>query len=429
MNKAEIVSHPRAKRRFSFSFTQLCARLLTAAFLVTGLASAQTDSIAVRGEKVYTGTGEVIENGIVLVRDGKIAAIGPANEVEIPAGLEVVEAAVVTPGLIDAHSTVGISGYLNQDHDQDQLEESSPTQPELRAIDAYNARERLVEWVRDFGITTVHTGHGPGAVISGQTLIAKTRGDNVAQAVMVETAMVAATLGEGAEGGDNGPKGWPGTRAKAAAMLRGQLTEAQAYMQQLDQAETDKQPSRDLRLEALAGVLRGDLPLLVTVERHQDIMTALRIRDEFGIRMVLDSASEAYTLVEEIRQAGVPVLVHPAMKRARGETENLTFENAARLADAGIPIALQSGFEAYVPKTRVLLFEAAIAAAHGLGFDRALSAITLDAAKILGIDDRVGSLEVGKDGDLALYDGDPFEYTSHCLGVVIEGQWIGDQAR
>lgn len=394
-----------------------------------GEGSELSGDIAVRGQKVYTMAGEVLENGVVWIRDGKIAAVGPADEVELPADLEVLEAAVVTPGLIDAHTTVGISGYLNQDHDQDQLEESSPVQPELRAIDAYNARERLVEWVRDFGVTTIHTGHGPGAVISGQTLIAKTRGDHVAEAVIVETAMVAATLGEGAQGGNNGPKGWPGTRAKAAALLRAQLVEAQAYVQKLEQAEPEQAPSRDLRLETLAAVLRGELPLMVTVERHQDIMTALRIRDEFDIPMVLDSASEAYTLTDEIKASGLPVLVHPAMKRPHGETENLTLENAARLADAGIPIALQSGFEAYVPKTRVLTFEAAIAAANGLGFERTLAAVTIDAAEILGIADRVGSIEVGKDGDLALYDGDPFEYTSHCLGVVIDGIRFGGPAR
>ena len=407
----------------------LVGGLLISSLVPTAEASASSGDLAVRGEKVYTMAGDTLENGVILIRDGKITAVGPADEIELPADVEVIDAAVVTPGLIDAHTTVGISGYLNQNHDQDQLEESSPVQPELRAIDAYNARERLVEWVRDFGVTTIHTGHGPGAVISGQTLIAKTRGDNVAEAVIVDTAMVAATLGEGAEGGNNGPKGWPGTRAKAAALLRGQLIEAQAYAQKLEQAEADQAPGRDLRLETLAAVLRGELPLMVTVERHQDIMTALRIRDEFDIRMVLDSASEAYTLTDELKESGVPVLVHPAMKRPRGETENLTLENAARLADAGIPIALQSGFEAYVPKTRVLTFEAAIAAANGLGFERTLSAITIDAAEILGIADRVGSIEVGKDGDLALYDGDPFEYTSHCLGVVIDGIRFGDQPR
>ena len=124
---------------------------------------------------------------------------------------------------------------------------------------------------------------------------------------------------------------------------------------------------------------------------------------------------------DEIKRAGVPVIVHATMYRSYDETENLSFETAAALKAAGIPIALQSGFEGYVPKTRVLLFEAAVAAANGLGFEGALAASTIDAARLLGLEARVGSLEPGKDGDLALYDGDPFEYTSHCVGVVIDG--------
>ena len=125
----------------------------------------------------------------------------------------------------------------------------------------------------------------------------------------------------------------------------------------------------------------------------------------------------------------MPVIVHPTMQRAFGETENLSFETAAKLRHAGIPIALQSGYESYVPKTRVVLFEAAVAAANGLSFAEALGSITIDAARILGIDKRVGSLEVGKDGDIALYDGDPFEYTSHCVGVIIDGRVVSDTPR
>ncbi len=392
--------------------------LASAAFFLVATAFA-SGSVAVRAGKVHTVAGDPIDDGVVVVRDGKIVAVGPASEVEIPAGVEVLEAAVVTPGLIDAHTVIGLSGYLNQDHDQDQLERSSPIQPELRALDAYNARERLVDWVRGFGVTTLHTGHGPGAIVSGQTMIVKTRGGTVDEAMVEPSAMVAATLGQGAQGRDNKP---PGTRSKAAAMLRGELVKAQGYLDKIEAAEDDKKPSRDLRLEALGRVLTGELPLLVTVHRHQDIMTVLRIREEFGFSLALDGAAEAYTLVDEIRAAGVPVIVHPTMKRAFGEMENMTMENAARLSEAGIPIALQSGFEAYVPKTRVVLFEAAVAAAYGLGFDRALASVTIDAARLLGIDDRVGSIEIGMDGDLALYDGDPFEYTSHCLGVVIEGE-------
>ncbi len=131
-------------------------------------------------------------------------------------------------------------------------------------------------------------------------------------------------------------------------------------------------------------------------------------------------------LLDEIREAGVPVIVHPAMARASGERENLAFTTAEKLINAGIPTAFQSGYEGYVPKTRVILFEAAATLAHGTTFDQALAAITINAAIILGIDDRVGSIEVGKDGDLALYDGDPFEYTNHAIGTIIDGRLVSE---
>jgi imidazolonepropionase-like amidohydrolase len=133
--------------------------------------------------------------------------------------------------------------------------------------------------------------------------------------------------------------------------------------------------------------------------------------------------------MDQLKAARVPVIVHPSMQRASEETENLSFETAAALSDAGILVALQSGYETYVPKTRVVLFEAALAAANGLGFERALRTITLDAARILGVDQSVGSLAAGKDGDLALFDGDPFETTSHCIGVVIEGVVVSTEPR
>ncbi len=184
-----------------------------------------------------------------------------------------------------------------------------------------------------------------------------------------------------------------------------------------------------MRLETLGEVLKKERPLIITADRAQDIASALRLAKEFDIALWLDGACESYQLLDEIKAAGVPVISHPPMQRAFGERENLSMETAARLVHAGIPVALQSGYEAYVPKTRCVLFEAGVAAANGLTFDEALRTITIDAAKILGIDARVGSLEIGKDGDLALYDGDPFEYTTHCLGTVIEGQVVSEIKR
>ena len=434
--------------------TTLALALLVA--LAGGPAAAQ---VAVRAETLHTVSGAPIQNAVVIAgADGKIEWVGPAADANIPDGARVLEAAVVTPGLVDPHSVVGLSGALNSNvgpvRDQDQLERSSPIQPDLRAIDAYDANETLVEWVRSYGVTTLHTGHGPGALISGQTMIAKTRGRNVEQATLVPARMLAATLGNAVSSNFQSP----GTSSKGVAMLRGALIGAQEYLEQVRKAENPgnagilpasegpgaeqsgdavssdddgdakpapKPPPRDLAKEALGQVLDGELSLLITANTVPEIAAALRLQHEFGFDLVLDGAAESYLLLDEIREAGVPVVLHPTMSRVR----NGSFETAAKLADAGIPFAIQTGFEGYVPKTRVLLWEAAIAAANGLGQERALEAITLTPARILGIDDRVGSIEVGKDADLALFDGDPFEYTSHICGVIIESEVMSAECR
>jgi len=387
-------------------------------FLVT---AANAQNLAIQGETVYTMAGAPITNGTVLIEHGKITRLGPASQVTVPPGYETHSAKVVTPGLVDAHSAVGLTGYLNVATDQDELERSAPVQPELRAIDAYDPRERLIEWVRSFGVTTMNTGHAPGALVSGQTMVVKTRGNTVEEAVIVPAAMVAASLGnEGLAGREKSP----GTRGKEAAMLRAEFINAQEYMKPPAKKAGVKPQERDLKTEAFASILKGELPLLVTANRTRDIMTAIRLAKEFNFKLILDGCAECDMVLQEVKASGYPVIVHPTMERASGETENISFETAAHLQAAGIPYALQSGFEAYVPKTRVILFEAAVAAANGLAFDQALASITINAAKLIGVANRVGSLEVGKDGDIAMYDGDPFEYTSHCIGTAIEGKMV-----
>jgi imidazolonepropionase-like amidohydrolase len=381
--------------------------------------------VAVRGDTVYTMSGPPIIDGIVLVgASGRIDRVGPAAQVQVPEGYRLLTARVVTPGLIDAHSVVGLAGYLNQPHDQDQLERSDAIQPALRAVDAYNAREPLVDWLRQFGVTTLHTGHGPGALVSGQTIIVKTRGTSVEAAVMDTMAAVAATLGP--EVASNYTR--PGTRAKGVAMLRAKLVEAQGYANRRA-ADAAQRPARNLDLEVMAAVLDGRVPMMITAQRATEILAALRLQREFGFRMILDGAAEAYLVADEVRAAGVPVILHPTMARHGGTLENATLESAKLLRDAGITVALQSGFEGYVPKTRVVLFEAAMAAAYGLTFEQALATVTVDAARILGIDDRVGSLQPGHHGDLVLFDGDPFEYTSKVCAVIIEGVVVSEGCR
>jgi len=386
-----------------------------------GLSLTASAQLAVQGDTIYTMSGPPIRDGVVLIRSNKVETVGRSDAIAIPDGYRILKAKIVTPGLIDAHTVVGLSGILNQPHDQEQLEKSAPIQPELRAVDSYNQRDPLVEYVRQFGVTTIHTGHGPGALISGQTMIIKTLTNQLEAALMIPSALIAATLGDSATTGADKP---PGTRAKAIAMLRTELIKAREYAAKRARGDEEKRPARDLRLEELVSLLDGRKPLLVTVHRHHDILALLRLAAEFKLRVILDDVPEAYLVLDEIKGSGFPIILHPTMQRASGESENLSYETAALLKKAGILFALQSGFESYVPKTRVVLFEAALAASHGLTREEALASITIDAARLLGISDRVGSLEPGKDGDLALYDGDPFEYTTHCVGVVIFGQVV-----
>jgi imidazolonepropionase-like amidohydrolase len=402
--------------------------------VLAGPLGLRAENLAVVGDTVYTMAGAPLKNGVVLVRDGKIASVGTAAK--IPDGYRVLRAAVVTPGLIDAHGTVGLSGLLNQVQDQDQLERSASFQPELRAIDAYNSKDPLVAYIRSFGVTTVNTGHAPGALAAGQTMIVKTLGGTADEDALNPAAMTVVALGRnglavpeavpGRSGGPGEGAKSPGTRAKAVAMLRAELIKAQEYARKREAKDETKRPGRDLKYETLLRALDGTQPLLVNAQRQQDILSALRVAKEFNLHIVLDGCADAPLVLDAIKASGFPIILHPSMARSFEDAENLSVETAAKLKAAGIPFALQSGFEAYVPKTRVVLFEAAVAAANGLGFDSALASVTIDAARILGIAGRTGSLETGKDADLALYDGDPFEYASHCTGTIINGQVFAD---
>lgn len=399
--------------------SRLINRFISLLFIFALIVPAAFGQLAVKGETVWTMTGEPIANGVVLIRDGKIERVGTAAQVQIPSGYRTISAKVVTPGLIDAHTVIGLNGYLNQPHDQMALDSSGTVQPELRATDAYNPEEKLVEWVRGYGITTIHTGHQPSALVPGQTMIAKTWGKTVEDATIVPTAMVALVLGQAANAGAGRS---PGTRAKQAAMLRAEFIKAQENL-------AKKEPPKDLRSDIMMRVVKGDVRLLVTAHKVQDIVTALRLAKEFNLKMVLDGASEAPLVINDIKAAGIPVIVHATMARAGGDTGSLSTETASKLKAAGIPVALQSGYEGYVPKTRIILFEAAMAAANGLGQRGALETITIDAAKILGLDSRIGSIAPGKDADIAMYDGDPFEFSTHCTGTIINGQVVSEIVR
>jgi len=377
--------------------------------------------MAVRADTVYTMAGAPVLDGVVLVNGTTIEAVGAAGDVAIPDGYQTLDATVVTPGLIDARGTVGVSGLYNVPADQDQLDTSAPMQPELRAIDAYNPQEELVSFVRGLGVTTVHTGHAPGALVSGQTATFATHGRTVEDALRDSVTAVAMTLGP--QAGQRFES--PGTRAKSVAMLRATLLDAQAYV---DKQDAGEDVERDLAMETLAQVLRGEVPALITAHRAHDIQAALRLQEEFGFRLILDGAAEAYLLTDEIKAAGVPVILHPTMMRPYGPAQNAAFTTAGVLHEAGIPVAIQSGWEPYVPKTRIVLFEAAVAAANGMPREAALASITRAPASILGFDN-LGTLEAGATADLVLFDGDPFEYTTHACTVIAAGEIVDETCK
>jgi len=399
---------------------------------VASVISSPAQNIAVLAEHLYTmADGTQGGPGMVLVRDGKVEAVRTGQQP--PDGYTVLRAAFVTPGLIDADTTAGISGAFNIPADQDQDEATDPNTADVRSLDSFNPSERLLKVLNQYGVTTVQSAPGPRNPIAGRAGIFKTAGPapgpaTVEQlALRPESAMVF-NLGDTPKATYGKKEKAPSTRMKTAEIIRHALSDAKAYEEKWDKWKKDgsdisKQPSRDMKLEALVPVVDGKLAAIFNAYRADDIDTAIRIGTEFHLRYMLASVTEGYLITDTIRRAGVPCLAGPVMQRFESlQTANATFENPAILKRAGIPIALMTGYESYVPKNRILLFEAGIAAANGLSMEDTLRTVTVGAATILGIEDRVGSLTPGKDADVALFDGDPFEYTSHVLAVLTSGQ-------
>jgi imidazolonepropionase-like amidohydrolase len=405
--------------------------LLTATLLVTPSLGAQ--NVALVAEHLYTmDTGPQGGPGMVLIRDGKIDEVRQGANLQPPQGYQVIRGAYITPGLIDADTTTGISGAYNIAADQDQEEATDPNTADVNVRDSLNPEDLLYQYVNSYGVTTLQVAPGPGNPIAGRAGIFKTAGPQspfrtADQLIVRLNSAMVFNLGENPkEIYGKGHKA-PVTRMKTAEMIRDALTQARAYQEKWDKWKKDgsdlsKQPTIEPKTAALADVVSGKTPAIFNAYRADDIDTAIRLGTEFHLKYMLASVAEGYLIREKIKQAGVPCLVGAVMQPFESlETANATYENAALLQQAGIPIAIMTGYEAYVPKSRVLLFEAAVAAANGLGMESALRAITLSPAKILGIDDRVGSLSKGKDADVVVFDGDPFEYTSHVQQVLVQG--------
>jgi imidazolonepropionase-like amidohydrolase len=368
-----------------------------------------------------------IANGVILVENGKIKALGTATDVKVPEGWPVLTAAVVTPGLIDADTVVGLSGAANVAADQDQDEMSDPNQADLRVLDSFNPREPLLEFLCREGVTVVHAVPGRANVIAGQTGIFRTSGRTAESMTLRFPAGLLVNLGESPKSSYTNRQ--PTTRMGTAALLRTALAQAQNHARKAAAAKSeDKRPPYNPKLEALGLALDGKVPVIFAAHRADDLCTALRLAKEFKLSPRLDLVTEGYLIADRLAEAKVPVVVHPTMQRPGSmETYHSHLCNAAVLANHQIPLAIGTGFEGYVPKTRVLRHEAAMAMVNGLGYDRALRAITLDAAKILGLDDKRGSIEKGKVADLVLFDGDPFEHATHVTHTLIDGRVVYDR--
>jgi imidazolonepropionase-like amidohydrolase len=381
-------------------------------------AAIRPGEVFIKATVLHTGTGERLIGGIVRIENGRIAEIGRTGEIAVPKDARVIHAEHVTPGLIDPFCVAGLTGAWNIPADQDQDELSDPNQADLRVFDGFNAQEPLLEFLQASGVTIVHTTPGRKNVIAGQTGVFRTDGSTADSAAIKPTAGILVNLGEVPKESYKGKA--PDSRMGTAAIVRKAIAEAQAY-------KSKKDTAKNARHEALIPALDGRMPVYFAAHRKDDIATALRIAQEFKLKPIIALGTEAYRMAPELKRAGVPVIVHPTMQRAGASMETLHafVGNAAALDAAGVPVTLSTGFEGYVPKVRVLRHEAAMAVGAGhLAHARAIRAITLDAAKLLGIEKEYGSIEKGKVADLVLYDGDPFEHATHVTHTVMAGKTV-----
>jgi imidazolonepropionase-like amidohydrolase len=275
----------------------------------------------------------------------------------------------------------------------------------------------------------VHVCPGRDNVIAGITGVFRTHGSTAESMTVKFPESLLFNLGEAPKRAYRGQK--PGTRMGTAAVVRKAFTDAANYRRKRENPKAGE-PALDtnLKMESLRAVLDHKVSALFAAQKADDLMTALRLINEFHLDGKLALGAEAYLISDQIAAAKIPLIVHPTMQHAESmETINSYLGNAASLTDAGIPIAIGAGAEGYVPKTRVVRQEAAIAMVYGLGREAALKSITLDAARILGVDSQYGSLEPGKIGDVVLYDGDPFEYSTHVVAVVVDGKLVYDRSQ
>jgi imidazolonepropionase-like amidohydrolase len=391
-------------------------------------AGAQAErAVAYTGATVINADGRTITDGVLVVAGGKVVAVGARPSTRVPAGAQVVDVTgkVIMPGIVDTHSHIG--GGAGADG-------SAPIQPDVRILDAVNVRDASLMRARAGGITTVNIMPGSGHLLSGQTIYIKLRRGSTVEDLAIRDAAGNIAGGIKMANGTNplrpnstGP--FPGTRAREASLVREQFVRAQEYREKVRRAGGDKTklPPRDLAMEALAEALDGKRVVHFHTHRHDDILTAIRLSKEFGFRLVLHHVTEGWKVADEIARAGVPasltVVDSPGGKL---EAVDARLDTAAVLDRAGVLVAIHT--DDYITDSRLLLRSAALAVRAGLPREKAVYALTLAGARMLGLQERLGSLEAGKDADFIILSGDPFSVYTHVLETYVDGVKVFDRS-
>jgi len=397
-------------------------RLASVAILAFSTLAANAETIAFTGATIMPVTEPPIANGTLVIRNDRILAVGPSDSVRIPRGARTmnVSGAVIMPGLVDSHSHIGeVAGG----------DESAPLAPEARVLDSINVRDAGFKRARAGGITTANLMAGSGLLMSGQTIYVKLREGNTIESFAYRTDDGRVAGGMKMANGTNsrGEPPFPGTRAKSAALVRQQFVAAREYRDKIRRADGDpeKIPDRNLGLEALVEVLEGDRVVHHHTHRHDDIVTVLRLREEFGYRVVLHHVSEADRVAREIAAADVPVsLILVDSPGGKLEAIDLNFESPPVLEQAGVDVGFHT--DDYITDSRLFLRMGAIAVRTGMSREKALEGLTMAGARMLGLDEQIGSLEEGKDADFIVLSGDPFSVYTRVLETWVEGRNVFD---
>ena len=377
--------------------------------------------ILIKNGRVFTMTGDIIENGSILIKDGKIDQVG--LDINSPEGVQVIDAGgrMVLPGFVEAHCHLGLQEDAIGFEGADINEMVEPVTPELRAIDGINPMDRTLEEAYQGGVTTAVTGPGSANVIGGQAIAIKTFGHRVDDMVVKDPAAMKVAFGENPKRVYREQKKSPITRMSTAAILREYLFKTKAYMAKKED-ETNK--DFDFKLEALIPVLKKEIPIKAHAHRADDIFTALRIAKEFDIDITLDHCTEGHLIADDLAKEGKPAIVGPSMgHRSKFELKNSSFETPKVLSEKGVKFAITT--DSPVIPLQHLSLCAGLAVKGGLDEMEAFKAITIYPAEITGIDHRVGSIEAGKDADIVIFDGNPIKDVDfETFMTIIDGKIV-----